>query len=514
MDTLRSAINRQTNVKPRQLEFYFDEFVEVKDPIKEVLVSPPLTYIPQVKYRGKKVIFAFDEKEILRENATYTINFGEAIVDFHEGNKLSNFNYVFGTGSELDSMSLRGKIINIQTKEAESEMVVFLYDNLNDSIVRKEKPFYFARPDKTGNFEFKNVKSDTFRLLAIKDENLNYRYDLSTEKIAFHSDLIILNDTFKQSITLNASLPTPTLQRLSADTKTYGKINILYNTTPSSPVVYSLSDTTMLHTSEISDDSLNIYYETLSDSFFVYLYHNDTIKVKPKGKQDYLKKNKFVMVSSNTSAQTLTTDSITVKFNKPILEFNPSKIMVSDSIGILDGISMRLSKDKKSIELKYDWNKGEQYAISIDSGAITSFYGEKNDSLGLEFSVLKTENTANLLITIEDMDSTALYVLRVLRDKREVYTTMASGTSTKTISLKGLVPDKYNIEIIQDENKNGIWDAGNYWQRKQPEPFRFVKGETIRENRETEIRISMLETITDPNELKQQQGGLKLNIKK
>ena len=94
MDSIRSAQNRQTNFKPRQVDFYFDEFIEVRDPIKEVLVSPPLTYIPQVKHRGKKVSFAFDEKEVLRENATYTINFGESVVDFHEGNKLPNFNFV------------------------------------------------------------------------------------------------------------------------------------------------------------------------------------------------------------------------------------------------------------------------------------------------------------------------------------------------------------------------------------------------------------------------------------
>ena len=113
LDTLKSAPLQPLNYFPRRLEFFFDEFVQVKDPTKQVLVSPPLTYIPKVKERGKKVTFEFDPKEVLREDATYTINFGEAIVDFREGNKLSNFTYVFSTGDYIDSLSLKGRIINL-----------------------------------------------------------------------------------------------------------------------------------------------------------------------------------------------------------------------------------------------------------------------------------------------------------------------------------------------------------------------------------------------------------------
>jgi len=209
LDTLLSSPNKQLNFRPKELTFYFNEFVEVKDPIKQVLVSPPLLYIPQVKHRGKKVTFAFDEKEVLRENVTYTINFGEAIVDFHEGNKIDNFTYVFATGNTLDSLNLKGKILNALTNEPETDMVVFLYDDARDSIVRKEKPFYFAKPDKTGMYEFTNIKSDTFRLFAIKDENLNFLYDLETEKIAFYDSLIVLREDFDKELILTASLPKP-----------------------------------------------------------------------------------------------------------------------------------------------------------------------------------------------------------------------------------------------------------------------------------------------------------------
>jgi hypothetical protein len=489
MDSIRSAQNRQINFRPRQLDFFFDEFIEVRDPIKEVLVSPPLTYIPQVKHRGKKVTFAFDEKEVLRENATYTINFGESVVDFHEGNKLSNFSYVFATGPALDSMTLKGKIIDALTAEPDQEMVVFLYDNLNDSVVAKEKPFYFARPDKTGNFEFQNVKSDTFRLLAIKDENINYKYDLPTEKIALYDSIIILNDSAKYDITLISSLPVPKLKILSYETKTYGKINILYNTRPPSPPVCIIPQKEVIFSSEIIQDSVNVYYETALDSFSVYIY-NDTLNIKPKSKQDFMKKSRFQMISTNAGMKVLPSDSLVFNYNFP-LKLNPSKnITVSDTIGQLEDVKITTSADKKSIIIRYPWVAGEEYQVSIDSNTIQSFYGHAGDSIGADIKILKPDQTAAISFTFSDLDSTATYIINIQKEKYLVYSMKVVSKAQATLNLTGLVPDRYNVEMFQDVNDNGVWDPGNYWTKTQPEAYKFFKGETVRENKQTDINLS------------------------
>ena len=53
-----------------------------------------------------------------------------------------------------------------------------------------------------------------------------------------------------------------------------------------------------------------------------------------------------------------------------------------------------------------------------------------------------------------------------------------------------MVPDKYNFEIIEDVNKNGKLDPGNYWQKTQPENIKTIKGDKLRENWESEVTIS------------------------
>lgn len=510
MDTLLSSQNKQRNFRPKQLTFQFDEFVEVKDPIKQVLVSPPLTYIPIVKHKGKKVTFTFDEKEILRDNATYTINFGEAIVDFHEGNKLNNFSYVFATGNELDSLTLKGKIINSLTGEPETEMVIFLHDNTTDSIVRKEKPFYFAKPDKTGAFEFTNIKSDTFRLFAIKDENLNYLYDLDTEKMAYSDSLIILNDSFRTETILYASLAVPALKIQNFNTKTYGKINILCNTTPSEDITFTTSDREISLIKEVVNDSINFFYETDIDSFYVYIL-NDTIKVKPKGREDFIKKSKFRRVFANNSPQMLPADSLMIGFNLPVGSLDTDKILLYDTIGQLENPSYTFSKDLKKIVIKYPWVVGEKYTIEIDSGLIRSIYGQAHDSIGLVFSILLPEKTAAMKTVINDLDSLHTYIVNILKDKTRVYQYVITGVTTSGHLLKGLVPERYNIEIIRDENKNLKWDAGNYWNKTQPEQYKLIKGDKLRENRETEMIISWKTGTLSGNEPIQGQQGLQNN---
>ena len=511
LDTLTSTANKQTNFKPKEMTFYFDEFVEVKDAIKQVLVSPPLTYIPKVQNKGKKVTFTFDDKEVLREAATYTINFGDAIVDFHESNKLQNFTFVFATGDVLDSLSVKGNIKNALTNDPEKEMVVFLYDNTQDSVVAKEKPFYFAKTDKDGNFTFTNIKSDTFKLFALQDENLNYIYDLDIEKIAFWDSLVILDESLDTSFQLVASLPTPYTKILSSTTKTYGKVNILLNTsTPN--MTYTVSDTSVLHYKESVGDTINIHYKTEADSFYVYML-DDTIKVRPRGKEDFIKKTKFVRNFANHTSVKLPTDSLILGFNLPIGSVNFDLLTISDTIGALDNVVFSYSEDNKKIIAKYNWVGGEKYQIICDSAGVTSIHGQVVDSFGLDFVILKPEQTASMELTIVDLDSTLTYVINIKKDGNIMLTTTAEMASSSNIYLKGVVPERYDIEIIQDTNKNGRWDPGNYWTKSQPEKFKLIKGDKLKENWDSEFSVSWkIGTIGPSNEPINSQSGLPNNI--
>ena len=82
---------------------------------------------------------------LLLDNTTYTFNFGESIIDNNEGNKLPFFNYAFSTGAVIDSLEIKGKIIDAYERITDTYTSIYLYpidSTFTDSTVFLEKPFY------------------------------------------------------------------------------------------------------------------------------------------------------------------------------------------------------------------------------------------------------------------------------------------------------------------------------------------------------------------------------------
>ena len=201
--------NYSTNINTQKIEINFDEYIVLKNVSQELIISPPLAKKPDVRLKNKTIII--DLKNELRENTTYTLNFGNAIADNNEGNSLTNFEFVFSTGPYLDSLSVNGTILNAFNLQASKEpIVVGLYDQLEDSVPMKTIPVYIGKTDNKGNFMINNIKADTFKLFALKDLNYNLLFDLPNEEIAFIDTLIFLNPEFLLSLPVRIVKPDST----------------------------------------------------------------------------------------------------------------------------------------------------------------------------------------------------------------------------------------------------------------------------------------------------------------
>jgi uncharacterized protein (DUF2141 family) len=173
----------------------FNEFIQLKDPSKEIFMSPPMRTKPDFKTQGKKVIIQFNEE--LKPNTTYTVNFGNAITDYTEGNPLVNFEYVFATGAHLDSLSIPGKVVNALSLQPEKDILVMVYQDGNDTIPLDSLPLLVppgnaSRTTKDGVFRINNLAEGKYLLFALEDLNSNYIYDLPNERIAFLDSLVTL----------------------------------------------------------------------------------------------------------------------------------------------------------------------------------------------------------------------------------------------------------------------------------------------------------------------------------
>ena len=181
------------NVNGNKVTLTFNEYVELKEVQNNVLVSPLPDKQPTIDYKLKTVTVKL--KDTLKPNTTYSIDFGNAIVDINEGNPYRNFTYVFSTGKFIDSLTLSGKVVLAETGKTDSTIVAMLYRNANDSSVRKRKPDYIARLDSGGHYFFRNLPAGTFNLYALKDGDFGHTYNSKAEMFAFADKPVIVGNT-------------------------------------------------------------------------------------------------------------------------------------------------------------------------------------------------------------------------------------------------------------------------------------------------------------------------------
>jgi hypothetical protein len=179
--------NKTLNFKQKEIKIEFDEYVELNDIYKNLIVSPLPKIMPDVSRKLRTVTVKI--KDTLQPNTTYVYNFANAIKDLNEGNKGKDLLYVVSTGNYIDSMELSGRVKMARTGKADSTLSVMLYSNLDDSAVMKERPRYVTTVDSSGIFFFRYLAPGKYRLFAMKDEGGSYLYN--GEQIFAFADSVV-----------------------------------------------------------------------------------------------------------------------------------------------------------------------------------------------------------------------------------------------------------------------------------------------------------------------------------
>ncbi len=179
------------NVTAQKITITFNEFIELKSASEKILISPFPVKQPFVESKLRSITIRL--KDSLLPNTTYSIDFGDAIVDLNEGNVLKNFRYTFSTGTQIDSNELTGRIVLAETGKTDSTMFAVLYTKQEDSTVAKETPKYVARVDGKGGFRFTNLPADIFYVYGLLDMDGNKKYSQPIEQFAFLDSAVVVN---------------------------------------------------------------------------------------------------------------------------------------------------------------------------------------------------------------------------------------------------------------------------------------------------------------------------------
>lgn len=462
--------------------------------------------LPEFRLKGKKLII--DLKSPLIPSTTYVINFGDAIVDLTEGNKAAGLQYVFSTGEFLDSLQFAAQVTNAFDQKPEKDILVMLYSNLSDTMPYKGIPDYFGKTDQAGNVVINFIREGKYRAIALGDENSNYKYNPPLEPIGFADSLITPTAADSSAIPLpfRLFLPEDTIQYI-ADTKSkpYGELLVVFHQPADSVAVIPLENEQVLVTERgVVGDSLWIWMKNRGD--FPDMDRTRLVINSDSSLTDTVKWN-----LSSRKAETATGamelrdnllynfnphNPVILKFNHPIVAIDTGKIAVfRDSVEVDFNLKRRATSER-IIEIHHEWAYGDPYRIFIPEGTFTDLFGLTNDTLDKTVLMRPDRYFGKLALNFL-YDESAPVILQLLNEKGAVIKEITPG-NPGVIEFPKLLPGGYSARVIEDLNRNGVWDTGNFDQKLQPEPVNvFPSTIQVRSNWDMEIEWDLRQQATE-----------------
>lgn len=474
-DTL--AVNVDPNIQ--EIEIRFDEYIQLKEYNKNVVVSPPFERNPTVtpiSMAEKSVRIKL--RDALLPNTTYSFNFGDAIQDFNENNKLSNFTYVFSTGSFIDSLSVKGSVFPGTEFELPKKVLVGLYnvdENFNDSVILKSKPYYISRVNEKGEYDLKFLKTGKYKLVAFEDKVENTKFDYGKERVAFNSEIIDL--TSNKEVNLKLFDQKPNYRVADSKQKGYGHIVIRTEGAAEKVTITSVNKelSTALYDIHPKQDSVNIWFnpakekfENKSERLKFTVQHGeklDSVSVLYTAPtKDY--KSEFKAINETKLAPT---QDFKIAALAPIKSINKSLINVfKDTVQIPFDVVVD-SIDKQIVRFKFDKNLGENFEVNAYPNAIIDHFDVPNDTLIYQMKTGKREDYGNLKVNIQNLQDSPIFLQLIKKNQKFDVIEEKVGFG-REFFFPNINPGDYYLRLYVDDNKNGVWDSGDILSGRQPEP--------------------------------------------
>ena len=506
-----------------KVSLLYNEYTVVKTPA-EILLSPPTRRRPMAKVKGKNIIVTL--QDTLRENQTYTIDFGQALADNNEGNIAPRLVYTFSTGDSIDSLYLTGKIIDSRTLAPVKGALVTAYADHSDSACFNILPDAAVKSDNWGFFVLRNLRDTLYRIYACTDGDNDYKYNPDEDDIAFLDSLFRpvrkIADTIYE---LKPFLMTDTLACQARETmislmmfKELQSVQYLQNSGRISErqgfLKFSAADVRInslefvgIDSSAIilqynpTRDSIDFWVNTdyrLDDSLMIrlnYLKTDSTGALSPAEESLSLavRKDENAQVKDKDSppdttfnltvtAQDETVEQLGVRLESalPVTHFVQDSLILNETNpkGQINRKEFTFEQDTSDIRRfivtpKEKLIKGYEYELIVPQGTFTNLDKLPNAEARTKFKVPQAENLSLLELLLTNVEGRLIVELtdekgsRVLRS----YTVTSDGK----LEFPYLQAGKYMIRISADLNGNGLTDTGNLLARKQPEPVRFYE---------------------------------------
>ncbi len=458
------------------IRILFDEYIQAS--ASNIALSPPVENF-NVKVRHKSI--EVDHAGLL-PNTTYRVVVSTALSDLRGNSLRKAISYAFSTGSELDTLSIVGRIYDSEFLPAGGVRIHAYSTESQEWDPRETEPSAITWSGKDGGFALENLPEGNFAVVGILDENRD-GFLSDNELIALSPDVYDAGEDIPWSMVLFVPDSTPPeLISISVEGRYIVKlrfsekidldgVNVSSNSVvgkftpfiyPEEPQVVGLMAESPLPESKIEFELKGIadmrgnkgdYYSVVE----IRETAPDTIAPSP---------------AMNKKVRLLPGDSLLVSLDKPV---RTGSLVVEDSLGrgVAGSVSM---PDPYSIVLapEEEWPNREDLAWRLDQ-IITLDGNTISDSTRHELRFESAQGYGNLMVNTGDAcENLTVRAFMLDAERREF-----SLTSTESgFSASSIPRGQYSIYLFCDFDGDSRWFPGSISPLKVPEPI-FIYPDTI-----------------------------------
>lgn len=471
----------QKNFKGKVITLNFDEYVKLKDPKEEIIITPSPG--ANTKYIAKKRSVIIIPENPWTENTTYSVAFRNGIQDINESNAAEDLHLAFSTGPTIDSLTISGTVNEIFKEKPPEKLLVALYQSDTFDIFR-HRPIYFTKTNKEGRFSVKNLKEGKYYIYAFEDRNKNTKVDSKTEPYGFIPQALNIppnNDSIHIPLFHLDARPLKLTSSKHTSTVSIIRFNKSLDSAKLSPSTDKLKYTFGDNTSEI------YVYKNFpqSDSMKINIHGVDSLQQKidtslyVKFTEGKIPADKFrigewlVNLNQKTYELTATTNAtkIITKVNTDSIYFQlDSTNYQTAKPGELtfDTLSRKITlKTKLAINTQ---QKKIKPILLIGKAAFVSIDNDSSKTQDVKIPVLTNEESG--IVSIEISTKEKNYEVQMISTDNK---TVLSFRNQKKYTFNYVNPAEYKIIVIVDKNNNHRWDAGNFYKKISPEKIILYK---------------------------------------
>lgn len=441
-----------------------------------VVVQPAIRI--KTTYAGDEITVRFVEP--LAPNTTYALSLGTSWADVRGNKPTEAYTIIFSTGTQIDTGRIGGKV---SAPSAENVMVFCHPIDVDTLYAPRTTPAKYRLPvGASGTFRFDGLRDGRYRVLAVRDANRNGMVDANEDVGTASSDVTVLNGQASAvALALAAAKDrVPPLPMRARSTHAHD-VQVTFSERIDSSHI-TPSDITILDSMQAPVEAVAAWIPSDKRDLLVIRTRGPmsagrhTVAVAAQAVRD----SAGLAMPDTTRPLSFQASSVAFAYRPSIITISvadsakrvptdkPIIIRLSEALRDTTQLTCTVTQADAMVPARLVMRSPAQAEVVFDQPLTPSAWYRLTVNLGADTTIVRTFQTADRVdpgaFTLTVIDSARIaetYLLRILDDRGGVVTTRQVRTGTDSVTVAGLPPATYSLDVVVDANRNGLFDAGD-----------------------------------------------------